>query len=371
LFLKKIKSAPHRAILLAGLAAPAGASLAEIGITRTLSFVIPAGLLIAFGIDWLMERSRRWIPERALALAVALGLAAASVSMLHKSLTDGPTWFSDYGLYGMQYGATQLFEDVIPRALEEDPATQIYLTSSWANASDRFIAFFLPGEQRARVVMEGIQTYTFKKMPLSDNIKFIMSAGELKLARESNKFKTIDVLETVPYPDGSPGFYVVRLAYVDDIEQVFAREKEERKQLIEDQVTVGGQELTVRHSMLDMGVPALIFDQDDFTLMRGLEANPFVLEVEFPAEQAIASVYLDCGTINMQVMVTVYPPDGRAESTVKRFANLPVGATRVEIPLESGARATRKLRVEILASDYPAGAAVNVHVREFGWQPFD
>ena len=58
-----------------------------------------------------------WITAGALFVV----LSGASLWMLRDALTKGPLWFGDYGLYGMQYGAKQLFEEEIPAFLKEDP----------------------------------------------------------------------------------------------------------------------------------------------------------------------------------------------------------------------------------------------------------
>jgi hypothetical protein len=39
-------------------------------------------------------------------------LAGYNVFMLRDALVNGPTWFKDYGLGGMQYGADQIFGEI-------------------------------------------------------------------------------------------------------------------------------------------------------------------------------------------------------------------------------------------------------------------
>ena len=51
--------AAYRALLLALLAAPVGAALVDVAVTRVLSVVVPVTLLIGIGLDWvwrLMEK---------------------------------------------------------------------------------------------------------------------------------------------------------------------------------------------------------------------------------------------------------------------------------------------------------------------------
>ncbi|HYN43379.1 MAG TPA: glycosyltransferase family 39 protein, partial [Thermoanaerobaculia bacterium] len=114
-------SAPHRILLIAALATPAGAALAEVGITRVFAFLIPATLLIGVGLEALYSWTVRRLPEAAVAVALSVGLTVPSVAMVTDSLANGPVWFDDYTLYGMQYGARQVFGEMVPDLLQEFP----------------------------------------------------------------------------------------------------------------------------------------------------------------------------------------------------------------------------------------------------------
>ncbi len=92
-------------------------------------------------------------------------------------------------------------------------------------------------------------------------------------ARASPKFKPIVVDEIVPYPDGTAGFYVRGLEYVDNISAIFAAERELRRELVRESVLFDGEPLIVAHSVFDGGSAQNIFDGDPFTLARGLEAK--------------------------------------------------------------------------------------------------
>ncbi len=117
---RNIRSPVHRAVLLAALAAPAGAAIVAIGITRVLVFVIPAALLTAFGLAAAASWISRRLPERVVAVVLFLALAAAQLAMLRDALVNGPTWYRNYGLGGMQYGARQVFGQV-RRQLARNP----------------------------------------------------------------------------------------------------------------------------------------------------------------------------------------------------------------------------------------------------------
>jgi len=367
LTLRKWRSSARRAILIAALATPVGAALVDIGIARVLAFVIPANLLAGLGIDWVLERLKDRIPYRILATGLFLALSLTNFSLLRTALKDGPSWFNDYGLYGMQYGAKQLFVDAIPDYLRESPENKVLVSSTWANGTDNFIRFFLTQEEQKRVRMDGVGTYLFKQMPLSRNDIFIMTPAEYEQALESPKFRDVSVDQIVPYPDGSPGFYFARLEYAEDVETIFAAEKEARRQLISDQVTINGQQVNIRYSQTDMGIPQHAFDDDLFTLMRGLEANPFILEIEFPNPRPVTGLVAEFGHVNLQVTARLYPRlDANPTSYEGTFLNS-TGNVPVQMDFNLGPEQVTKIRFEFL--NLQSGETANIHVREINLLP--
>jgi hypothetical protein len=109
--IRKFRSAAHRVLLIALLAAPSGAALAALGITRALVMVVPLALLSALGLshllDWLILKWRT--PRLGMLIPLFLFMSYYNVYLLQDALVNGPVWFDNYGLAGMQYGANQLF----------------------------------------------------------------------------------------------------------------------------------------------------------------------------------------------------------------------------------------------------------------------
>jgi hypothetical protein len=369
--LYNFRSSPHRAILIAAFATPVGAALVDVGIARVLAFIVPAGLLAGLGLStlmvWLIKVSRERIPYKALSLGLFIALCWCSYSLLRTALTKGPLWFNDYGLYGMQYGARQLFEEVIPSYLKEDPNTQVLVSSTWANGTDNFLRFFFTPEEQPRVRMDGVESYLFKKQPLSQNELFVMTASEYEQAAASPKFSQVTVEHVVPYPDKTPGFYLVRLQYATGADQMFAAEQEARQQLVEGGVMMDGETVRMRYSQTDMGLPELIFDGDEFTLMRGLEANPFILEIYFPEPRKLSGLEAAFGSVNYEVTARLYPtPDSEPAVYLAQYRK-PQGDPDLQMQFENAPSQVSWLRLEILNSE--AGDSANIHLRELKLLP--
>lgn len=359
LAVKEIRSPANRAILIALFAAPVSSALVQIGITRSLSFIIPATILTVLGISkiftWL--EGKRW-PRLVLSLGLFTVLAMVNLAMLRDALVNGPTWYQDYGLGGMQYGARQVFasvEDYVARS----PETRVLLSPDWANGADVLARFFLPDP--LPVELGSINRHIFQRLPLDDDMLFVMTPEDYQAARESHKFRDIRVERILPYPNGEPGFYFVRLRYVENIDEILRAEREQRRVLRSGVVAIDGQPVQVRYPLLDMGEVSHMFDGNRDTLGRTLEANPAVIELTFPKSRTIKEVAIIVGSAEVEVKALAYPDQ----------ASQPFMATQVlkgtveqpEVSLDFGqAVLAQKLRLEI--RDLHQTEPAHIHIWE-------
>lgn len=360
LCLKHIRSSAHRAVLLAALTAPAGAALLGIGVLRVLTFLVPATVLIVLGADWLLRRlpDTNWIPRLTLA-----GAATGTLLFFNHVLAASPYWFSDYGLYGAQYGARQIFVDTVPELLRRYPTATVYVSSTWANGANHFLDFFFPQADRTRVQMRDVTYYQFRRRPLNPEDVLVMTAGEYERARADPRFTIRQVEKEIRYPDGSPGFYFVRLEYSALADAIFAAEQAERQKPVTTLAQIEGQEVTVIHSRFDAGGIANLFDGDTFSLVRGMEANPLRLDFRFSQARALSGVRLTLGSMRrFQVSLEVYVTGNPTPHIFsERFANLPNDPT---VTLSFGGLPLNAERVVIAILDEAPAEIVNIHVRE-------
>jgi hypothetical protein len=281
--------------------------------------------------------------------------------MLRTALVDGPTWSSNYGLYGMQYGAEQVFT-AVAEELAKSPDTHVLVSPSWANNANVYLYFFLDSEQQKRAEIGHISSYLDVKGQLTPDKLFVMAPEEYAQARASSKLIVSPPERILPYPDGRPGFYFVRMRYVDNVDAIFAAEREARQILQVGKVTIDGQEVQVRYSRLDIGRIVDIFDHNLTTLMRGLEANPLVIELTFPQPRSISSLNIAVAKMDFSVKVEVTPPNGTSpRSFTQTWRDIP-GEPQVDFPLAGGPYQVSRLRIEIM--DLNRQDEVHVHVRE-------
>jgi 4-amino-4-deoxy-L-arabinose transferase-like glycosyltransferase len=358
------RAAAYRALVIALLATPAGGALAEVGITRVLALVVPAALLAALGLwpclGWL---ERRGLPRRLLALGLFGALALANLAMTRDALANGPTWFSDYTLGGLQYGARQVF-GAAQAYLKGSPGTRIIVSPNWANGADEVARFFLPDPLPLQ--LGSIEAHMFERLPLDDNTLFVMMANEYRSAADSGKFKDLRVEQTLLYPDGQPGFLFVRLRYADNIDAILESEKQARRQLLTTEISLDDQPVQLRYSRLDMGEIQQVFDGNTDSLIRSLEANPLVLELTFPQPRSLSALTVRVGGAATQLtarLQTSAAPDelvfsDRVEtSTEFRDMRLPFG---LSYPVE-------RLVIEVKNANDAEPA--HVHVWEITFEP--
>ena len=123
--LKHIRQSRYRAVLVALISVPFGSALVGVGITRLLGLIVPLTLLTADGLShiltWLDSEHRaaavhprlrgvqhilRWsLPRPILSIVVFTILSLGSIFLAYDALAAGPTWYAEYGIGGMQYGA--------------------------------------------------------------------------------------------------------------------------------------------------------------------------------------------------------------------------------------------------------------------------
>jgi hypothetical protein len=365
--LRKIRCAEERSLLLAAFAVPVGAAQLDIGMPRVLMFVIPASILIVLGWEWLWQAGQRWLARLRLAETIAhwalfYALAFGSLAMLGNALENGPLWFRNYGLYGMQYGAVQLFGEEIPRLLSADPAMRLIVTPTWANATHRYADFFLTPEQRANVQMGNIEAYLARKLTLPPNQLFVMTPEELTQATQNPKLAPPIIEKVIAYPDGNPGFYFTRWAYSLEADALFAAEQAERMTLLSAEVMMQGQPLTVRHSWNDMGSSQDMFDNDVYTLMRGLEANPLVVELNFPGALSLSGVTSYLGKLDAAITATVTLEGSPTPLTFSGVFPDAEDSQALTIAFDGGPYRVTTLRLEYL--ERQPGDQVHIHIRE-------
>lgn len=308
LALRNIRRPAYRTLLVAIIAAPAGAALVRLGVTRVMFMVIPAALITALGtaagIEWLARRSQ--LSRKAIAFVAFVVLSLANGYMLVDSLVSGPLWYREYGLSGMQYGARQIFGEVADY-LNKQPDAHIVLSPSWTNGTDVVARFFFPDP--LPLELGSAAGYYSVARSQEKNQVFVMTPEELA-DLPLQYFSNIQVEKIIPYPDGQPGFYFTRLTYARNIQELIADELKVRHALDSAIVPIDGQPVDVQYTKLDIGEIKHAFDGNPDTLIRSWTINPMQVSLQFPSARLVHSIDIRVGGTETAIQVQAWREDG-------------------------------------------------------------
>jgi len=360
--IKRFKKPACRTLILATLAAPTGAAIVDWGITRGMVFIIPTTLITALGFESAFKWLHKQLPQLKpliISLTTFSFFSIFSILMLSDALSRGPLWYDDYGLGGMQYGASQVFTRATKIALAQ-PETTVFVSSTWANGTDVIMRYFTDDIPNVR--MGNINAYIEQIRPLDRSMIFIMTEDDLILIEESGKFNNVSIEETIPYPDGREGFYFVRLEYIDNIEAIFEAERIERLTLIPATITFKDQQVKVEYPKLDMNEIGHVFDGDPTSLIRTLETNPLRLVLTFPEPISMSGVILRIGGTPTQITVTTFLNDTLLQALTESY-DKHLGVHDVSLSFD---QAYTVNRVEIAVLNIHDGEIAHVHLWEVG-----
>ena len=361
--IKNIRLPSYRIILISLLVAPIPASVVAIGMPRMLWMTIPVALLSVIGLSALLQ----WLDSRWRFLSIWLStglfiiLAGLSFYMLRDALVNGPTWFQAYSLYGMQYGAKQVFQDVVRVGLEQDPNRRYIVSPSWANGTEQFIDFFIPGALQPRISMGQPIDFIADLRKGTPDMYFVATSDEYDQLIVNPKFKDIIIYQILPFPNWKSGFYVLTLNIADNIDEIIAAEHEKNRTPVEDTISLNGQSVRVIHSPLGSGRLEDIFDNNPDSLARVLEANPFIIDLYPTTPINTNSVVIQTGSlVKFTVTISLYAPNTTDPVTyTQTFTDLPPDPL-VTMTFDKGPASSARIYIEI--KDDLSGETSQIHV---------
>jgi len=361
---REIKQPAYRDLFLMTLLTPLGAATVGIGITRTMSFLIPATLWSAIGIDLLLNLVKRQSSSRIASVGLFATLVGISIWLTSAALTQGPYWDDDYGLGGMQYGAMQVFP-LAGEKLESGEYDLIYITPTWANGADIVKRFFLPDE--LPILIGNAESFLSRyREELSPRVLFILTAREYAQLTGSDKVTDLRVDEVIDYPDGTHGFYLVSMRYADGVEEVFAAEQAERERPVTDRVELDAIAFNFSHPRLDLGLVQHMFDNDTYTMARAEWGNPATYILDFDQPVQLSGLTLTTGSMDYDLSITLTLDDGTQRQVNQRFIDLPDDPT-TSVVFGNASLSVSQLAFEIL--NPTGGEDFQIHIREIQLDP--
>ena len=362
--IRNLRQPAYRILLVALLTCPVPASMVAIGMPRTLWMTIPLAILTAVGV----ERLVTWLAGKFnfkfayIQLILVAVLVSGSFMMLTDALQNGPIWYTDYGLYGMQYGTLQIFGDFIQPDLVQHPERKYVVSPSWANGASQFLEFFIPTASQSRVHLGQPVDYLNEIRTNPDNTIFVATTDEYNKILATQHFKNIQIQKIIYYPDKTPGFYILTLHAVDNLDELLKAEHEAKIKPIEDDALINSVTYQVWHSPFGMGQISDVFDTDPNTLIRGLEANPLVLDLHPASPQVVHGITFKLGSMpKFTITISLYAPQSESPIEYKQtFTNLP-GEQEFSMNFDRGPAQVSRILIQI--NDELSGKTGQIHVR--------
>jgi hypothetical protein len=309
LVVRNFRSSPWRVLLFALLASPLGVAMLGINASGVQTTIIPVILLgmLALGtlIDTLLKPRPRW--QTTVNYSLMVFLLVNSISMTSDALINGPTWFHDYGRDGMQWGGEQVFHGA-QAYLEDNLVDKVVISPNWSFQTEVLRSFFIsPGQP---ITLGGVDQYLQQVVADAGSTLLVLSPENYKQVIDSGKFRDIKVEKVIPYPDGTDGYYFIRLAYRADIQAILEMEKESRSLPEETTIRLLDQDVVITHTKLD-GMPIEnIFDGNTETLIKTAEINPMVIRVDFSQPVAMSGLRGRMGAEAVRLTAVITLLDG-------------------------------------------------------------
>ncbi|CAG0932967.1 hypothetical protein TFLX_02829 [Thermoflexales bacterium] len=133
--------------------------------------------------------------------------------MLDDALRNGPTWYDNYGLSGLQYGGPQVFT-AIQAYLEREPQTEVWLFPTWLNGAEMLKRYFTPNDPRVHLFE--FDRFLAGKFDLTAQTLLVMDHASYQRLIESGSFIDVQIAQTIPLPNGLPGYHLLTARYSPD-----------------------------------------------------------------------------------------------------------------------------------------------------------
>ena len=250
------------------------AALFEISTARCFLVGVGYLLICAYGFEFILKR----LPA-ALSILSAFAMCGYMGWFFVYTQTKALYTYPFYGMYGIQYGARQLY-DFIRERLKTDG--DIRVINANFNSGETHREFYLSEQERARVTIIEPLHICQGRQQWSDSTLFIFPPlwFESIAPNTCPQFER-EVAAVIRDPRGDPLFEALRLKHSPRVDQWFEGIKRERLKPKTTQVEVNGIPATLLHTKIAWGTIEGLFDGDSGTRLRTDDINPGVFTLNF------------------------------------------------------------------------------------------
>lgn len=216
--------------------------------------------------------------------------------------------YSDYGFYGLQMGAPQLFTWIEQNS---DRFTAFRVGTNLFNMGEAFTWFFLPQPTLNKVKMVELDNVCRGRITWPQGTAFLFPAGFPAGILSAGCPLDVRVLYTLTDPLGRPVMMAGSLTKEGGFSAWAAAQLAKSRLPVVETTTAYGHEVTVEHPRFDIGSLTDLFDGNPGTIARTQQINPALYVIRFKKEQRLGQVeVVFANTTAADVTVTTTGPTG-------------------------------------------------------------
>ena len=345
-------SIQKRSFLCFLLAVPLPASLVTVNHERVIAVGALYVIVCIIGIVWILKCFSRalsgagWVVT-VLAVIFSLVYQISFHTYVH---TDTAARYADYGFYGTQSGAREVYSWIDGNIDDYDI---VHLSQGTFNAPDVMADFYLSKHKSTRVLNVFSKSIWDGSHDLVKPEIWIMSTQEVLEWSKSDAPINIDMLHTLADPAGKPLYEVIKLSaqaeYSKWRSEKIAAAQLRRKTLQVSSVIVGGDHFSISHPMLASGSMENLFKNQNGVVVRVDQINPAGFIFTFSPRVMDELVVTLTHTAQARITVTAVYGDLPEIIATKDFVSDRGDSPEIKFPLP--ARRTGELRMTVYLPD--------------------
>lgn len=184
--------------------------------------------------------------------------------------------YGNYGYSGLQSGSSEVFDWIKGHP---DLGEKLILGNSSFNGNEKLAAFYLGPDWTKKITIGSMKPSCILQGPDHSGIWILRNEHYKEFNPATCEVKA-EQIDSISAYGSIPLFSVVRLTSLISPEEWERREGERRARPEHHVITLGGQEIQVEHSPIDMGDISQMFNNHPSPIIRSDKINPFVMKMD-------------------------------------------------------------------------------------------
>lgn len=316
------KKIENRSVLAFFLASPFPAILVEVNHQRSIStgtMYIVISLIGASVCLKLLDKINNSKTVNPILPYVVLGISIWQNFNLQQYIkSDVYKHYNDYGFYGLQFGAKELFSWIKENHSEYE---QINIVQGTFNASFIFSKFYLSDKIRRKVQEPFLKSIYQKRVELSPKIVWILRPEKLRELEALSCPMQFEKISTIYTPIGTSSFLIGYFLYQNDFDNWLIKYNKRIYRKYKRELLVDNELISIEYPPLDHSKIENLFDKNMNSIIKVAEINPSTFSIHFSKYKQLENIQVTLweGTTKAEVSIELKHQDKQKTTTKKQF----------------------------------------------------